>query len=137
MTRKLNVFKRNLVIHQQQRNNAKYIRAAESFSFPSKSFNSEDPYKTLMLPPNDLIQWYTSVIQAWAVEFIAGYSSYTTDQIVYMTDKFIQDRYHSLQVSDALLIDNRSTYWKPSVKYCEDQHRFEIRLGETLIATFT
>lgn len=137
MTRKLNVFKRNLAIYQQQRNNAKYVRAAESFTFPSKSFNSGDPYKDIMSPPNDLIQWYTTAIKTWATEFIAGYSSYTTDQIVYMTDKFIQDRYNGLSVSDALLIDNRSTYWKPSVKYCVDQDRFEIRLGDTLIATFT
>lgn len=137
MSSKLNRFRRNLNNFAQQRENAKYARVAESFTFHSKSFNPDDLYGSIIMsPPNELIQWYNTAIQSWGVDFIASCLTYTKDQILYATQRFLQERYMHLQVSNAV-VSNRATYWKPEATYCEDQQRFEIKLGDTLIATFS
>lgn len=123
---KLETLKRNIVRFKAERNKANSIK--REYHPPR--------YEDILGPPNDLVNYYLDNIQVWASEHLLNNSTYTRVQQVHILDDFLMDLYRTTQVKDALLISNRSTYWKPKIKLINGEC-ISVYLGDRQICNFS
>lgn len=124
--RKLETFKRNLVIQKQQREMAAQRRELES--------RRRTYAPVVQVPPEYIQRYYVAAFQAFYHERLEGCATFSRAQVEAMVDQHL---YESRQefLANRMAFINSDTKWIP-VLIRDDGNYYQIKLGDVPIVSF-
>lgn len=84
---------------------------------PSVDDDEGSLIERVMAPPTSLVTDYYRYAEPFIREHILGDSTYTNEQHREMLERHLLDKWEQSVAAGAMCMSNRTSYWKPSVKY--------------------
>lgn len=89
----------------------------------------------VMAPPTSLVTDYYRYAEPFIRENILGDSTYTNEQHCVMLERHLLDKWEQSVAAGAMCMSNRTSFWKPSVKYINGN--IVVYLANKVIATIS